>query len=111
MAVELTRASVDNLNRDIKQQVQKGKVQASMVTIDRLQRRDAFPAYENITSFVTSTHQKNRYKDIQLFWKEMENKPKYWAKRFIYVPAFAEGAGLNDTIAEAANMAIKIAHT
>ena len=109
MAVELTRKAVVQLSNDIKRQIQVFKVDGSKDTISRLQSADRFAPNKDITSYVTSTHQRNRYNDINRFYAVMEKAPKFWNKRFIYVSDSDEI--LNDRIAEAAAMAVKIVYT
>ena len=112
MAVELTNLTVESLKRDIQGDLQLTKVRISKVEIGALQRKTPpeFPPNKDITSFVTSLHQRNSYKDIEHFYKQMINSPKLWLKKFIYVPAIGEGTDINDRIAEAATLAIQIAH-
>jgi hypothetical protein len=113
MAQELTNESVISLKRDIQGDMQLAKVRISKDELGILQRKSPpeFPANENITSFVTSTHQRNAFKDIDHFYKQMIISPKLWLKKFIYLPDTDSDAGLNEMIAEAADMAIKLAHS
>lgn len=107
-AVPLTRESVKKLTNDLKRQVQVYKVDASRTTIGGLQSQERFPPDKLITSYVTSTNAKNKYEDIDRFWGVMEKAPKYWLKRFIYIPEIV-GGDLNKRIAAAAKEAKLIA--
>lgn len=106
--VPISRASVDKVSNDLKRQVQVFKVRVSRADLSKLQANDQFPPDKNITSYVTSTNQKNRYKNLHKFWSVMEKAPKYWDKRFIYIPD-QEGGALNERIAKAAREAYDIA--
>lgn len=99
-AVNLTRESIRVLSNNVKRQMQVEKVQISKDFLGELQARDEFVPNDQITSYVTSTNAKNKYEDIDRFWKQMEQSPKYWLKKFIYIPE-REGADLNERIAEA----------
>ena len=104
--MELTRKAVQQLNKKITTYVQVRKVNASKITINNFQVRNEFALNDQITSYVTSTHQSNRYENIDRFYRVMNKSPKYWNKRFFY---YGPRGGSNERILAAALMAIEIA--
>jgi hypothetical protein len=102
--VKLTRRSVNKINNSLKTQIQVGKVKVSKLYLRGLQANDDFPPDEDITSYVTSVNAKNRYQNINTFWKTMEKAPKFWKSKFIYKAAGDESL----RIQEAAAMAISL---
>jgi hypothetical protein len=106
MQQELTLKAVKVIGNDMLRAIQRSKVNASKVTITQLQNTGQLPPNKDITSYVTSTKgARNRFDNIGNFYKVMEQSPKLWSKRFIYVPKQTES---NERIAEAAAMAIKL---
>ena len=108
MAQELMIKTSKVIGNDMLRAIQTSKVNASKVTISQLQTTGQLPPNKDITSYVTSTKgARNRYDNIVTFWNTMEQAPKFWKKRFIYVPKQTES---NERIAEAAALAMKFAH-
>jgi hypothetical protein len=108
MSLELSQEAVRQLNNNLKRSVQIAKVRDSKITISKLQQAGQFAPNKDITSYVTSKHQGNKYNDINKFYKTMLDGPKWWNKRFFFVGPMA-GENLNQRISEAAAMAIDIA--
>jgi hypothetical protein len=107
MAQELTLKTAKVIGNDILRAIQVEKVNGSRKTISELQAGNQLPLNKDITSYVTSTKgARNRYDNIVTFWNTMEQAPKFWKKRFIYVPKQTES---NERIVEAAKMAMEIA--
>jgi hypothetical protein len=106
--IPLTRQSVNKIGNNLKTQIQVGKVNASKGILYGLQNGRAgsepWPPTADFTAYVTSTSAKNRYPDLNNFWKRMEKAPKYWKNKFIYVAAEDEEL----RIQEAAAMAIDL---
>jgi hypothetical protein len=108
MAQELTLKAVKVIGNDMLRAIQTAKVNASKDTITQLQNTEQLPPNKDITSYVTSTKgARNRFDNIDNFYKVMEQSPRLWNKRFIYVPKQTES---NERIAEAAALAMQLAH-
>jgi hypothetical protein len=108
MAQELTLKAVKVIGNDMLRAIQTAKVNASKDYITDLQNKKELPLNKDITSYVTSTKgARNRFDNIDNFYKLMERSPRLWDKRFIYVPKRTES---NERIAEAAALAMHLAH-
>jgi hypothetical protein len=105
--VELTKRTVNKLANNIKTQIQRYKVAASIRTLPKLNKTKDFPAVDEYTAYVTSTNTKNRYEDVSKFWKVMWKAPKYWDKKFIYLSA----GNVKARMVEAVDMAIDLAES
>jgi hypothetical protein len=108
MSLELTQKAVRQLNNKIKLNIQAVKISASKTEIGKLQAANRFPPNKDITSYVISTHPRNKFNDINRFYDVMSKGAKWWDKKFIYV---APQGSNNERIAEAAVMAKAITET
>jgi hypothetical protein len=115
MPQELNVTAVRRLNKNIKLSIQAAKVDGSKRTINKLQSRGQrvdgviqgeFAPNKDITSYVVSKHQQNKYNDISKFYSTMLKGEKWWDKRFYFFGP--PTGGNNERIVQAAAMAIEI---
>ena len=103
MAAELTLKTLRKLRRDLIQPVQRKKLEAWADYVVKGQAEFLLPDDDNVTSYVTSTNQKNRYVGTERFAREMARSfVKTWDKRFILVGSSED---TRKRIAEAARWA------